>query len=163
MPLFVVTGPSGAGKTTITPLLRGLLPECDVFEGDLTLHAAAAGYDHWRNTWLQIAHGVALNGRAAVLSGSLLPDQLEGLPARKLVGPIHFCTLDCPDDIIAARLRARPAWRGASSETVIAQHQEFGAWLRTHISPCFDTASVSPGEVAERVAAWVRGALTSPR
>jgi len=29
--------------------------------------------------------------RVTVLCGSLMPGQLEPLPARKLLGPIHFC------------------------------------------------------------------------
>ena len=160
-PLFVVTGPSGAGKTTVTGPLRRLLPQCDVFEADLTWHIAAAGHDNWRNTWLQLAHGVALNGRATVLCGSLTPDQLERLPARKLIGPIHFCLLDCPDGVRAARLRARPAWRDSSSEDVIVRHQRFAAWLRAQIQPCFDTGAVTPEETAAQIAAWIRE--TSPR
>jgi hypothetical protein len=38
LPLFVVTGASGAGKTTVTEPLR-LLLDCAVFEVDLTLQA----------------------------------------------------------------------------------------------------------------------------
>ena len=108
LPLFVVTGASGAGKTTVTGPLRRLLPDCAVFEADLTLQVAALGWETWRDTWLRLAHGEALNGRVMVLCGSLLPDQLNAVPARKLLGPIHFCDLDCPDDVLAARLCARP-------------------------------------------------------
>ncbi|MGH3165650.1 MAG: hypothetical protein ACRDN0_07115 [Trebonia sp.] len=163
MPLFVVAGPSGAGKTTVTEPLRRLLPECVVFEADLTWHIAAAGHDNWRNTWLQLAHGVALGGRATVLCGSLTPDQLERLPFRKVIGPIRFCLLDCPDDVRAARLRARPEWRGSSSEDVIIRHQRYAAWLRERISPCFDTGAAEPAETAAQVAAWVRDTLSCPR
>jgi hypothetical protein len=99
---------------------------------------------------------VALNGRVTVLCGSLLPDQLESLPARKLLGPIHFCNLDCSAEVLARRLRARPSWRHSSIETSVVEHQRFAAWLRTHIEPCFDTSTQAPQEVAEHVAAWVR-------
>lgn len=105
------------------------------------------------------AHGEALNGRVMVLCGSLLPDQLDAVPARKLLGPIHFCDLDCPDDVLAARLCARPSWRHSSSETVIAEHQRFAAWLRTHIQPCYDTSALTPDETAAQIAAWIRRRL----
>ena len=156
LPLFVVTGASGAGKSTITGPLRSLLPGCLVFETDVILHVAALGWDTWRNTWLQLTHAAALGGQATVLTGSLTPDQLERLPARKLIGPIHFALLDCPDDVLADRLRARPAWRHSSTEAKIIEHQRFAAWLRARITPSFDTSAASPAEVAERIAAWVQ-------
>jgi hypothetical protein len=160
VPVFVVTGASGTGKTTIAEPLRHLLPDCDVFDVDLILHVAELGWDTFGDTWLRIAHGIALNGRVTVLCGSMMPGNLESLPARKLTGPILSCTLDCPDPVLAARLRARPAWRGAT-EAVIAKQLEFAAWLRTHIEPCYDTSLLTPAETAERVAAWIRQCLAS--
>jgi predicted kinase len=159
-PLFVVAGPSGAGKSTVTSPLRALLADCDVFDADLTWHLASAGHDNWRNTWLQLAHGIALNGRATVLCGSLTPDQLERQPFRKAIGPIHFCLLDCSDDVRAARLRARPDHRDSSSDETIIRHQRYAAWLRERISPCFDTSVVAPEETAAEVAAWITGKLS---
>jgi hypothetical protein len=113
-----------------------------------------------QNTWLQLAYAIALNGRATVLLSSWLPAQLEPLPARTLIGPIHFCTLDCPDDVLAARLGSRPAWRGTSSSEKIAEHQRFAAWLRAHIRPSFDTSTLSVDETASHVAAWARALLS---
>jgi predicted kinase len=156
LPLFVLTGASGTGKSTITGPLRTLLPGYLVFETDVILHVAALGWDTWRNTWLQLAHAAALGGRATVLTGSLTPDQLERLPARKLIGPIHFALLDCPDEVLADRLRARPAWRGTSSQATITDHQRFAAWLRARITPSFDTSTASAAEVADRIAAWIQ-------
>jgi hypothetical protein len=159
LPLFVVTGASGTGKSTITGPLRTLLPGCLVAETDVILHVAALGWDTWRNTWLQLAHAAALGGQATVLTGSFTPDQLEGLPARKLIGPIHFALLDCPDDILAGRLRARPAWRGTSSPAKITENQRFAAWLRARVTPSIDTSTAGPDEVAGRIAAWVKPLL----
>ena len=154
-PLFIVTGASGTGKTTITEPLRQALPSCDVFDTDIILQVAALGWDTWRNAWLRLAHTIALNGRVTVLCGSLTPDQLEPLPARKLVGPIYFCNLDCPDAELADRLRRRPAWRGTSTEDAIARHQRFAAWLRANIQPGYDTSQLTPAETAERIATWI--------
>jgi predicted kinase len=159
LPLFVVTGASGTGKSTITGPLRTLIPGCLVAETDVILHVAALGWDIWRNTWLQLTHAAALGGQATVLTGSLTPDQLERLPARKLIGAIHFALLDCPDDVLAGRLRARPAWRGTSSPAKITENQRFAAWLRARVTPSFDTSTASPAEVAGRIAAWVKALL----
>lgn len=161
LPMFVVTGASGAGKTTVAGPLRRLLPGCEVFEADITLPVAALGWNTWRNTWLRIAHDVALNGRVTVLCGSLLPSQLEAVPARKLLGPIHFANLDCPDDVLAERLRVRPAWRHGSVDSTISEHQRFAAWLRAHIRPSWDTSVLTPGEAAEQIATWVHDQLAN--
>ena len=162
LPLFVVTGASGTGKSTITGPLRQRLPDCEVFEADTTLHIAALGWDTWRNTWLQLADAIALNGRVTVLTGSLIPAQLQDLPARRLLGPVHFASLDCPAGMLAERLRARPAWRGTSSEAKIAEHQQFAAWLRANIQPTFDTGVHTADDVATQVAAWVTALLSGP-
>lgn len=158
-PLFVVTGASGAGKTTIIDLLRHRVPSCEVFDSDLILRVAELGWDIWRNTWLQLAYAISMNGRATVLCGPLVPDQFERLPGRRLVGPIHFGHLDCRDDLLAERLRARPAWRRSSSEEFIARQCGFAAWLRSNIHPTFDTSVMSPEAVADCVADWIRPQL----
>jgi RNase adaptor protein for sRNA GlmZ degradation len=156
LPTFVVTGASGAGKTTVTGPLRRLLPDCAVFEVDLILQISALGWEALGDTWLRLAHAEAMNGRVTVLCGSMVPDRLDALPARKLLGPIHSCNLDSPDEVLAARLRARPSWRHSSLESAIVEHQRFAAWLRTHIQPTYDTSVLTPEETAERIATWVR-------
>ena len=155
LPLFVITGASGTGKTTIVEPLHHALPGCEVFDVDVLLPVAALGFDTWRDSWLRLAHAIALNGRVTVLCGSFLPSQLETLPARQLVGAIHFCTLDCPDSVLADRLRRRPSWRGTSTADAIAEHQRFAAWLRAHIQPCYDTSQLTPSETAAAIAAWI--------
>jgi hypothetical protein len=94
-PLFVVTGASGAGKTTVIELLRRRLPECEVFDSDLILHVAELGWDTWRNTWLQLAYAISRNGRATVLSGPLVTDQFERLPCsgrpRRMIADRSTC------------------------------------------------------------------------
>jgi hypothetical protein len=154
-PLYVVTGISGAGKTTVSEVLSSHLPDCDVFDVDVILHIAALGWDVWRNTWLQLAHAVAAGGRSTVLVGSIRADQLEPLPARCLVGPIRSCLLDSPDDVLAARLRSRPSWRGCTPETIDEQ-LSYAGWLRERIQPVFDTHRADVHTVAGQVASWVR-------
>jgi hypothetical protein len=159
LPLFVVTGASGAGKITITEPLRRRLPNCEVFETDVILAVAALGWEVWCNTWLQLAHAIGLNGRATVLCGSLIPEQLAGLPARWLVGPTHFCNLDCPDEVLAGRLRTRPAWRGWTEQR-IADQRRFAATLRQQVWPAFDTSVLSIDAAADRIAGWVQQLLS---
>jgi hypothetical protein len=158
-PLFVVTGASGSGKTTIFPeLLRCLAGRCVVFDVDWLIdplrRAAKDGEIDWaafRDAWLYVAHGVAQNGLPTLLLCPFIPEYLEGLPGRAWVGEIHYLVLDCPDDLRRQRIEARPPWRDRD----IRAQTEFGRWLRKNLAPVIDTSTQSPAEVAEEVAAWV--------
>jgi hypothetical protein len=162
-PLFVVTGASGSGKTTVLPqLARRLAGQCLVFDVDWLIdplgRAAHGGEIDWaafRDTWLYVAHGVAQNGLPTLLLGPLIPDHLDGLPGRSGVGEIHYLVLDCPDDLRRQRIEARPAWRRRD----IPAQTEFGRWLRQNLAPVIDTSTRTPDEVADEVAVWVRERL----
>jgi hypothetical protein len=94
-----------------------------------------------------------------VLTGSLTPDRLERLAARKLIGPMHFALLDCPDNLLAGRLRARPGM--ARQIQPGEDHRESTVRCvaaRPHHAS-FDTSAASAAEVASQVAAWVKALL----
>ena len=162
-PLFVITGASGSGKTTVFPeLLRRLAGSCAVFDVDWLIdplgHAAKDGQVDWpafRDTWLQVAHGVAQNGLPSLLLGPFIPEHLEDLPGRAWVGETHYLVLDCPDDQRQQRIDARPPWRGRH----LPEQFEFARWLRRHLAPVIDTSTRTPAQVADEVAAWVQDRL----
>jgi hypothetical protein len=164
-PLFVVTGASGSGKTTIFPeLLLRLAGWCAVFDVDWLIdpvgRASKDGQVDWeafRDTWLHVAHGVAQNGMPTLLLAPFIPEHLDDLPGRIWVGDIHFLVLDCPDDERRRRIEARPRWRARDIEAQTG----FGRWLRDNLKPVVDTAGQSPSEVADAVTAWVRDRLAA--
>jgi predicted ABC-type ATPase len=155
--LFVVTGASGAGKTTVfEPLLAELAGRCMVFDVDwlidpLSRQAGGVDWVAFRDAWLHVAHGVAQNGLPTMLLGPFIPEHLAGLPGRRWVADIHFVTLDCDDDERRRRIEARPAWRGRD----IDEQVEFGRWLRDNL-PTVDTGSCSPADTARAIASWWR-------
>jgi hypothetical protein len=81
---------------------------------------AALGRDTWPNTWLQLAHVNALNGRATVVCGSLRPEQLERLPGRGLVARCITVFSTAPDEILANRTSARRSRRPSSPSAAAA-------------------------------------------
>ncbi|HLN65185.1 MAG TPA: hypothetical protein VK464_27000 [Symbiobacteriaceae bacterium] len=158
LPLFIVTGTSGAGKSTVVPELRRRLPDFDVFDMDLL-----AG-DDWQQikwNWLKIAYSIAQSGRGTVLCGTVVPENLAGAPYLPFFDGIYYLNLHCDDATRAARLRARPAYRG-TTEAFIADHANFARWLLTNAATAFDppmptvdSTGRPPGEVAAEVASWV--------
>ena len=161
--LFVVTGASGSGKTTIFPeLLSRMSGWCAVFDADWLIdplgRAAKDGQIDWAaftDTWLHVAHGVAQNGLPTLLLAPFIPEHLDNLPGRAWIGEIHSLVLDCPDAERRRRMEARPRWRARD----IDAQTEFGRWLRKNLSPVVDTTTQSPSGVAAAVAAWVRDRL----
>jgi gluconate kinase len=162
-PLFVVTGASGSGKTTVTgPLARRLRGRCITFDVDWLLDPAGElsggqpiRWPAFRDAWLAVAHGVAQSGMPTVLLGPFIPEHLDGLAARRWVGDIHFLVLDCPDDLRRERMQARPSWRSRDLE----EQAEFGRWLRRHIAKAVDTSHGTPEDAAAAIAAWVTGRM----
>ncbi len=159
-PLFVVTGASGSGKTAIFPHLVDALPDYAVFDVDWLIDPLGRmrdgrpmDWDNFRDTWLSVAHGIAQSGRSTVLLGPFLRTQLDPLPARQWVGPIHVAVLDCADAARRVRLECRPPWR----ERKIDEHIDFARHLRAAADIVVRTDDVGPSETAAEVAAWVRG------
>ena len=157
-PLFVVTGASGSGKTTVFPHLAGLVTDQLVFDVDWLIDPIGRirapqpmDWINFRAAWLAVAHGVAQAGRSTVLLGPFINEHLADLPERRWIGPIHFGLLDCEDELRRTRLLGRPAWR----ERKLDEQLEFATQLRRLIPTRFDTTHSDPSATAAEIAAWV--------
>ncbi len=90
-----------------------------------------------------------------------MPSDLAQCKDRGLVGTIHFLNLHCNDEIREQRLRARPAWRGASDE-FIDEHRRFAQWQLDNAAtsydppmPTVDTSHRTVEEAGQEIARWV--------
>ena len=173
--LFIVTGASGTGKTTVGLRLGAVLPECVVLDQDILwckpfeeLEATDTAVHPFRTLWLRMAKNIGQAGRPVVLLGSAIPEQFETSPERRYFDRIHYLTFVCGADVLDQRLRARPAWRKSGTDEVRRDMQEFNRWLRENAATTrpamaiVDTTSMSIEAAVNAVADWVRSGLATP-
>jgi hypothetical protein len=173
LPLFVLTGASGVGKTAVCLCLPMLLPECVSLETDILWRKEfadpAGDYREYRDLWLRVAKNIGQSGRPVVLAGTALPESIESSPERRYFATIHYLALVCNGGMLAERLRARPHWRQAGSPEFAERMVRFNDWLidnadRTNPPMAlFDTTFSTVEDTADQVANWIRLRLgTSP-
>jgi broad-specificity NMP kinase len=167
LPMWSLTGPSGTGKSTVAQLLLDRLADrYVVVEQDVLWQAGLRDPVGFRSAWLAMAAMIQQSGRSVVLCGTVVPSEFESLPERVLFPEIHYLGLTCDRDVLAQRLRARPAWR-EWSEPRIAETLQFNDWIRgeaERMSPpmrLVDTTSASVESVAEQVCAWIHAPQAS--
>lgn len=168
LPLFMIGGPSGAGKTTVGLHLIGKLPECVVMEGDILwrkeFDTPEDNYASYRSLWLNIAFTIHQSGRPVVLVGTANPDQYESLPRRQYFSVIHYLALVCRDEVLEQRLQDRPAWRGCDAP-FIANMLHYNQWLKAHTAlttppiTLLDTSDISIEESTAFTRQWIHQRL----
>ena len=134
LPLFVLTGASGTGKTTIALNLARSFHDCVTMESDILWgvvpDTTKDGYSVFRDTWLRVAKNIGQAGRPVVLVGSALPEQFENCPERRYFTKTHYLAVVCDDDALIQRLRARPAWRRSGTAEFIEDMRGFNAYIK---------------------------------
>jgi hypothetical protein len=173
LPLFVLTGASGAGKSAVCLRLPARLPECVAFENDVLWRpefaTPADDYRGYRNLCLRVAKNIGQAGRPVVLCGTAIPGQIEPCPERRYFAEVHYLALVADEAMLAARLRARPAWREAGGDEFVARMTAFNRWLIDHAAATappmalLDTSRRTVDESVEDVVNWVRARLASAR
>lgn len=160
LPLFIITGASGVGKTTVMQILRDLMPEFVVFSTDIDnfgTTAAKLEYQDRHNLLLHFAYAVAQSGRGTIICGTFMPWDAQKCDTYNNFSKVCFINLHCDDATRNSRLRNRDD-KAMWTDDMLKQHEQFAQWLldnaETHYNPpmpTIDTTSTSPSQVAEQI------------
>lgn len=77
IPLFIVTGSSGSGKTYVISELRKILPGFDIFDIDNLRELGITDEQQIRNVWLRVARNIAESGRMTIICGTAMTWDIE--------------------------------------------------------------------------------------
>ena len=168
LPLFVVTGANGTGKSTVARHLVGAAVDYVCLDGDVLwdprYETREDGLEAFQTLLLRVAKNISQSGRPVVLMAGGIPDEFEASPERRYFAEIHYLALVCEDTELLARLRRRPAWRMSASPEVLARERAFNEWLRrngsTTVPPMtlVESCTIPEAETARRVAGWIASA-----
>jgi hypothetical protein len=172
LPLLLVGGASGAGKSSLAQRLLGTRDDVIVLDGDILWQPAFDtpddSYLAFRTSWLRLCLSLNQSGRPVVLfsAGMVVPANVESLVERRYFSSVRYLALTCDDAVLEARLRSRPAWRESGQEAFIAAQLAFNRWLRdppAEVAPLLarlDTSASTVEESCTAVASWIDVCLT---
>lgn len=167
--LPVIAGASGSGKSTLALRLAPLCPNVFCLKSDILwgphFDTPGDGYAAFRTALLRVALNVNQSRVTTALFASVMPHDLEAHPLVRYFDGLSFLILTCPDDVLAARLRARPAWRASGEEAFVAAMQNFNGHLQrargaqiTHL----DTSASSTEDTVVTARGWLASVVGAP-
>ncbi|MGZ4161267.1 MAG: AAA family ATPase [Neobacillus sp.] len=164
VPLYIVTGAKGTGKTTIIKELRKLMPEYAVFDYDDIIEFInddLRKFDKHKllNIWLRVARNIAESGRKTIICGIIRPDDVEKCIDFDNFKHVYYLALHCDDQTREIRLQKRKRM----TEKKLQRNNDFAKWLIEIADkynppmPIIDTSKTDVTKVAQQIREWIHG------
>ena len=166
LPLFIISGASGVGKSTLCEILFQNEADYIVMESDILwneiYNTPEDDYREYRKIWMQLCANISQIGKPVVICGCAVPKQFEMLPEKELFTNIYFLAVICDNDILENRMRSG---RGISDEGWIASSLQFNSWLKDNGEAndiiLLDNSKISLDESADIADKWIRNKIES--
>lgn len=110
VPLFVVTGSSGCGKSTVSQILLQKPNPYFIVDSDFLLHDIKGYGGSWDTFWnfvCIVSLNLARNHRPMVVVGRVHPTQIEKAFTSKFFSAVHYIVLTCEPATQTERLNGR--------------------------------------------------------
>jgi len=168
LPLMIVSGASGAGKSAVCNALLGQDTDAVLLDSDIlwcpAFNTPENDYRDFFEIWLRMSKNIGQSGRPVVLFGAGMgvPGNVEPCIERRYFSAVHYRALICDDDTLVERLRARPQWRGCADDAFLQSQIDFNRWFKETgptLDPpitLLDTTGASLEETAAQVMLWIK-------
>lgn len=161
-PLFIITGASCVGKSTMSEVLFQKETDYIVMESDLLwndmFNTPEDDYRAYRELWLRVCANISQIEKPVVLCGCAIPKQFEGCKARSLFTDIYYLAVVCDDEQLDRRMRIG---RGVTDENWVKSSIDFNRWLKQNANrttppiTLLDTSTLTPEKAAEITHNWI--------
>jgi hypothetical protein len=165
LPLLIVSGASGTGKTTVCQHLLGQVTQAVLLDSDILwrpeFNTPATNYRDFFELWLRVCKNISQSGRPVVLFGAGVgvPENIENRIERRYFSKVHYLALVCSDETLSGRLGERPIWRGTREPAFIEEQIRFNRWFKVYDSQpairLIDTTNALLEETALQAVAWL--------
>ena len=170
MPLFIITGASGVGKSTVAEMLfanetKYIVLESDILWNDI-YNKPEEDYKEYREIWLNLCSHVSQIGLPVVLCGCATPEQFENCINRKWVSSIHYLAVVSEDSVLEARMRYG---RKITDENWVQGSKQFNQWLKGNAKKTtppitlYDYSTSSASDAAKDIHEWICGILNAQK
>lgn len=165
MPLFIITGASGVGKTATCQELIQNETDYIVMDGDILFfmpHNTEEKLRFKRETQMRIAKNISQIGKPVVLSTAGMPEQFENTCERQYFTNIYYIAMVCDPEVLEKRMRSG---RNIDNEDWINGSISHNNWFlengkkQTPMIDLCDTTNRTITEAAEFVDRWVKAKL----
>ncbi len=166
-PLFIVTGASCAGKSTLCNELFLKEEDYIVMESDLlwndVYNTPEDDYREYRSVLMKVCATISQIGKPVVLCGCAVPKQFENQFERKYFSAIHYLAVVCDDECLEKRMCTG---REVDDENWIKSSVDFNNWLKTNASETMppitllDTSNLTPSEAAKIADEWIKSLMS---
>jgi len=161
MPLFLVSGASASGKSTVANYLQMQANKFVVLDMDILwaphFDKPETQYKDFFETWLRLAKNISQSGLPVVLVGAgCIPDNIKMCVESRYFSKIYYLGLTCEDSVLEERLKSRPAWRKSSNTEFIEKQVIYNHYIaKSNEIINFKTDGVSTEEVADKMKRWI--------
>lgn len=171
LPLMVVGGASGSGKSVVCRSLLAQNPDAVLLDSDILwrpeFNTPENHYREFFETWLRVCMNIHQSGRPVILFGAGfgVPENLESCVARRYFPRIYYHALVCAPAELEKRLRERPVWRGSAEPEFLEAQINFNHWLSEYNGVpnirITDTTSMSIYQSTFSVFNWMSGVISN--
>jgi Nitrous oxide reductase len=153
LPLFVVIGSSGSGKTNVCLEMPNVTQDIICLDGDIFLPMAAAtdgNWDSFRYLVMEVCVNISQYGKPVAIFHGGMPDDYINNDMAKFFQKIVPIGIYADEEDIVKRLSNRPAWRKSSSPDMIENMVKYNAEV-SKIPVSVNTTGKKPIESADEL------------